>query len=325
MIAQGCRPFDTSAGDTAADGLLRTLHWYDLLSINIYWLGINVASGIITPILLPHLVAQFSPTELKNTYLATIRVITLLVAMGAQPIMGMLSDRSTHSAGRRRPFIVGGTIFNILFLAIVAASPMFQDAPSDGLFWSTFRVTTAFMVLLVGVSLLQVSSNTAHGALQGLIPDLVPENQRGRASGVKSLMELLPTFGIIVVGPLVNSGRVWVTAGIMMAAFFICMVIVVFTVHEEPLTEKPRDGVAGSVLRILALVAMFGSVRWLAVWTLQLLANRIAEFGLSLQLQVTFVGLAALVAVAAAIFVGVYLGAWVGIGAQARKQRTFIW
>ena len=35
-----------------------------------------------------------------------------------------------------------------------------------------------------------ISSNTAHAATQGLIPDLVPEHLRGRASGVKALLEL---------------------------------------------------------------------------------------------------------------------------------------
>ena len=93
--------------------------WYDHITINIYWLGLNVASGTITPVLLPYLVALFAPLELKNTYLATIRVIGLAVAMTVQPLSGMLSDRSTHPMGRRRPFIVGGTLFDLLFLLLV--------------------------------------------------------------------------------------------------------------------------------------------------------------------------------------------------------------
>jgi len=36
------------------------------------------------------------------------------------------------------------------------------------------------------MTLIQFSANVSHGPLQGLIPDLVPEENRGRASAVKA-------------------------------------------------------------------------------------------------------------------------------------------
>src|SRR5512141_2524456 len=107
----------------------RKVPWYEHVAANIYWLGLTIASGTITPLLLPYLVAIFAPVEQKNTYLATVRVIGLAVAMLIQPIAGMLSDRSTLRWGRRRPFIFGGTIFNLLFLAVIGASPLFLNSP----------------------------------------------------------------------------------------------------------------------------------------------------------------------------------------------------
>ncbi|MGC9349856.1 MAG: MFS transporter [Anaerolineae bacterium] len=98
------------------------LRWYDYITINAYWLGINIASGVITPVLLPYLVVQFMPPEQKNTYLATVRASGLAVAMLVQPLAGMMSDRSTCRWGRRRPFIVVGTVLNVLFLALVQLS-----------------------------------------------------------------------------------------------------------------------------------------------------------------------------------------------------------
>jgi MFS family permease len=41
--------------------------------------------------------------------------------------------------------------------------------------------------------------------------------------------------------------------------------------------------------------------------------------------QIAVVGLAGLVGMAGSIFLGVYFGAWVGIGQAARQQRSFIW
>ena len=88
------------------------------------------------------------------------RTAGLIIAMLVQPAIGLLSDRSTSRFGRRRPFIFVGALLDLLFLLMIAVS---------GNYW----------VLLVSVLLLQFSSNISHGPLQALIPDLVPEKQRG--------------------------------------------------------------------------------------------------------------------------------------------------
>ena len=191
-----------------------------------------MASGIITPILLPYLVLQFMPPEQKNTYLAMVSVVGLAVAMLVQPLAGMLSDNGakwlgTHRWGRRRPFIILGTIFNVLFLIIVGSSPGFVGASSDTFFLMVFGVTTAYAVLLVGIVVLQISSNISHGALQGLIPDIVPGGQRGRASGVKAVFELLPVFLVMFVGPLVDAGKIGLTVGIIIFGFVLSVLVTV--------------------------------------------------------------------------------------------------
>ena len=71
-------------------------------------------------------------------------------------------------------------------------------AHTDQRFLQTTGFNTAFIVLLTGNLLLQVSTNTTQGAAQGLIPDIVPLNQRGKASGVKAVMELLPVFMVFL-------------------------------------------------------------------------------------------------------------------------------
>ena len=205
----------------------RPLRWRDLLTINAFWLGANIGSGILTPVLVPFLVALFMPAELKNSYLATVRVIGLAVAMLVQPLAGLLSDRSTSRFGRRRPFIAAGALFNIVFLLIIGASPSFLGPANAG-------AGKAYLVLIAGMALLQASANVAQGALQGLIPDNVPESQRGQASGVKSVFELLPIFVVILIGPLVDAGRIWLVVGIMMAAYACTAAINVFGVSGGP-------------------------------------------------------------------------------------------
>lgn len=303
----------------------KRLRWYDFITVNIYWLGLNVSAGIITPVLLPYLVALFVPPEVKNSYLATVRVIGLAVAMMIQPMAGMFSDRSTSRWGRRRPYIFAGTMLDLLFLVIIGASPLFLGSPADGFFRSVFGFNTAYAVLLLGIILLQFSSNIAQAAAQGLIPDLVPEDQRGRASGVKAVMELAPAFLVVFVGPLVDAGNVAAAVGIIMGSLFLTMLITLLFVREEPLQERPEEPLGGPLLRLVALTAIFVGVTQGAVWLVRSSGGWLSRAGANLGLQVTVVGLAGLIGMAGSVILGVYFGAWVGIGGEAPKQRPFIW
>lgn len=303
----------------------RQARWYDYIAVNIYWLGLNISTGILTPVLLPYLVVLFAPAAQKNTYLAVLRVIGLAVAMLVQPMAGLLSDRNTSRWGRRRPYIVGGALANLLFLLVIGLSPLFLISPLNGFFQPTFGVTTAYIVLLIGSVLLQVSSNFAQGPLQALIPDVIPENQRGRASGVKAVMELLPVFLVIFTGPLVDRGQIGLTVAIMGGGFVICALATALFVHEKPLTEKPAGGLHEPILRLVALTVLFVAVTQIVVWLVGASAIFMKQQGSALPLQVAVVGLAGLVGMAGAIFLGVYYGARVALGAAARRQSSFIW
>ena len=301
----------------------KKLRWYQHFGINSYWFGLNIASGVITPLLLPYLVVQFMPTDYKNTYLATLRVVGLAVAMLVQPLAGMLSDRNTSRWGRRRPFILVGTILNVLFLAIIAASPSFKGSALDPFFENTLGVTAAYAVLLVGLVLLQVSSNTSQGAIQGLIPDLVPAEQRGFSSGTKSVLELLPVFLVLFIGPLIDKGLIWLVILIIMLVFVLTMFTTMIWAREKPYTEKSGESLREPFLRLLGLTILFVAVTRVAVWLVSFSGSLVQAS--SITTLIVVVGLAGLIGMAGSIFIGVYLGAWVGIGKEARQQRSFIW
>jgi len=303
----------------------RILQWYDHVTINIHWLGLNIITGAITPVILPYLVALFVQEEQKNTYLATVRVVGLAVAMLVQPMAGLISDRSTSRWGRRRPYIFWGTLLNVLFLFVIGTSPQFIGAASDDFFYSALGVPTSYIVLLVGIVLIQIAANVIFGALIGLIPDLVPEDQRGRSSGVKAVFELLPSFLMILIGPLVDKGLIWLVIAILAGSLFVTMLITIFSVHEEPLQYKPKGGISEKIWRLVALTAIFVIVTQGAVWLVRNSANLLNEQGININWQMILVGLAGLIGMAGSILIGVYFGAWVGIGKEARQQTSFIW
>ncbi len=152
----------------------------DYVAMNVYWFGLAFMWNGLHPIVLPALLLRFVPESLKNTYLGGMTFAGLILAMVIQPLAGGLSDRTRSRWGRRRPWILAGTLCDLIFLAGMALA---------GGFWS----------LAVAYILLQIASNTAHGPAQGLIPDLVPEGRRGLASGIKNLFDM----GGLVVASLV--------------------------------------------------------------------------------------------------------------------------
>lgn len=299
--------------------------WYELLGLNGYQLGLSMASNVISPLLLPALVLLYMPPDKKNTYTALVYVTGLAVAMFVQPVMGMWSDRCTSRFGRRRPFIFWGALLNILFLIVVGASLFFKGSPLDAFFMSSFGVTSALAVLLLGIILLQVSSNVSQAGQQGLIPDVIQEAQRGRASGIKSVMEMVPAALVLLISPLLDKQQFWVVIFILMAFYLLTMLWTVLSTRETPLVEKLPRPAGRPVLRMLLLTALFVGVTQLALWLVKGSASWLPEETVDLWLRVAVVGLVGLLGMAGSIFIGVYFGAQVGIGVEARDQKPFIW
>jgi MFS family permease len=299
--------------------------WYELLGLNGYQLGLSMASTVITPLLLPALVILYMPPEKKNTYTALVYVAGLAVAMFIQPVMGMWSDRSTAKLGRRRPFIIIGALLNILFLFIFGGSLLFQNSPLNKFFMSTFGITTSLAVLLLGTLLLQFSSNISQAGQQGLIPDVVPEHQRGKASGFKAIMETIPAALALLVGGFVDKKQFWVVIFILMAFYLGTMVWTELSTKEIPLTEKPPRPTGRPILRMFFLTVIFVGITQLALWMVKQSANWLPMGSTPLWQRVGLVGMMGLIGMAGSIFIGVYFGAQVGIGKEARNQKSFIW
>lgn len=143
-----------------------------LLVLNAYWVGLSFMWNALHPIILPAVLLNYVPDAKKNTYLGLLTFVGLVLAMVIQPLSGALSDGWKSRFGRRRPLMALGTLFDFIFLGVLAWG--------GGLVW-----------LFVGYIGLQLSSNLAHGPLQGLLPDRVPKEQLGVASSLKTFMDML--------------------------------------------------------------------------------------------------------------------------------------
>ena len=223
----------------------RVIRWYDFITINIYWFALTTRAQVLTPLIVPLLVQDFVGETAKGRYVGVMRLWALMAAVLLQALMGMFSDRSTLRWGRRRPFIVAGTIGEWVVFVLIG-------------FTAGLGGMSGYWVLFGLYLLSMVSSNTAHAATQGLIPDLVPLEQHGRFSGVKVLFELpLPLiFVSFVVGRLVTAGSVWGALFSVMVIMLVCM-LVTLLVREKPLAEPPFDLDWGPFLRLVLMTAVF--------------------------------------------------------------------
>lgn len=298
-----------TATDTPAR--YKSMRWYDYITVNLFWFGLNIRNSALGAILMPYLVDLFVSQEIKNTALGSMRTAGLIVAMLVQPAAGLLSDRCMSRWGRRRPFLLTGVLLDVVLL-------------------STLSLSWGYWSLFAAVLLLQFSANVSHGPLQGLIPDLVPEEKRGRAAAIKALFELLPVVIVaFTVAKLMAAGQVGWSIAFIVGALVITLILTLVTVHEEPLRSRPNTPLGPPMLRVLGMLAgiligglaglaaggLLGGLVGLAAWPM---AGKDAALAIG-------VAIGGLVAMVVAVVAGVWRGARATLGEDARRRASFTW
>ena len=231
----------------------------ELLQISVYWLAINAMWGAIDIQILPFLMDEVVCGELrgqaclgserpifagvvvsKEIALAMLAFAGALVAMAVQPVVAAISDYTITRWGRRKPYILIGTLLDLVFLA--------------GLAWSN-----SFLAVLAFLMLLQFSSNFAQGPFQGYVPDLVPASQVGLASGLMGLMIILGNVvGLAAAGLAIASGEWRLGLAAVAVLELTTMLATVLTVREPTKAAPPRRGgslaeaVRGTVADVLS-------------------------------------------------------------------------
>lgn len=150
---------------------------------NMSWLMVGVP---ILALLLPAQVGALDSTH-KVAILGVMLTLGSLAGAITPPLSGAFSDRTTSRLGRRRPWMLGGA------LGVVGALLLLVLFPS-------------IPVLLVAVVVLGGSGNLLLAGLTLVMPDRVPEQQRGTASAIIGLATLVSALaGLVIVTALLNS------------------------------------------------------------------------------------------------------------------------
>ncbi len=205
---------------------LARLRWPQILAISIFWLALNFHWSALGIIILPSQVFKMVGDARQGEALAFVLIPGAFVSLVANPLFGLLSDRTRGWLalwGRRRPYILFGTLVNVGGLIWMAAS---RDVIS----------------LAIAYVIVQFSNNAATAPFHALLPDIVPQEQRGLVSGVMGLLATLGTIaGVIVAGLFIDASKplavyeqgLWLAYGITIAVLMALMLVTILTVRER--------------------------------------------------------------------------------------------
>ncbi|MGW0246161.1 MFS transporter [Nocardia goodfellowii] len=137
-----------------------------------------------------------------------------LVALVSTPLAGVFSDRCRSRYGRRRPFLIGGLLVGSAALLVIGTAP---NLPILAAGW---------LLAVFGWAAVAMS------AIMGLVADKVPEQQRGRVSGLTGFAQLAsPVLGIGIASLASSNNLLLVLAPAVVGAGLIM-----------PLALRPEEG-----------------------------------------------------------------------------------
>lgn len=233
-------------------------------SISSFWLAVNLLWGALLIVVVPAQIRSIDPANWGETT-GHLVGFAALCAVVIPLVVGPLSDRCMSRWGRRRPYIAVGVAINVIGLAILWAAGIHLN----------------LALYFVGYVIVQIGNNIATGAYSGVIPDIVPEGQKGEASGWMGAMSQLGTvIGVVSSGVLMNANKPTAAFAIMAVSLVLFAGITLIGVRERPRTDRPETMTAlGFVKRLwidprkhpdFAWVWITRALVVMGIWTVQM-------------------------------------------------------
>jgi MFS family permease len=160
------------------------LGWMSLLFLaNIgLWLGIYAPIQVLLPTQ-----AELLDAANKEFVFGLVTGIGALVSLVANPLIGLLSDRTCSRFGRRHPWTIAGAALGAIGLAVLASAGNIA-------------------VMVVGWCLVQAGLNGMLATLTAAVPDRVPVKQRAQIGGLVGISQMLGTvLGAVLVTVIITS------------------------------------------------------------------------------------------------------------------------
>ena len=166
---------------------------------------------------------------LRSSVIGSIMTIDNIFAILLLPFLGALSDRTHTRLGRRRPYILVGSILALVFFVLV---PYFNALQILGL-------------MMLAIILMNLSMALFRSPVVALMPDITPSKYRSQANGIINFMGGLGALLVFFGGkPLYDRdiSLPFLVGGLVM---FVASMLVVIFIRERP--PEPAEQGAGRV------------------------------------------------------------------------------
>ncbi len=223
----------------------KRLTMWDHIHLSAYWFATNFLWGALLVIMLPGEIKKMVPSD-RVAAVGLLTGLAAIVALVVPLVVGELSDRCAAKLGRRRPFMIVGISVNLiglLLMCLVYTSA--KPVPPSGTdqYWGTIGYllsNSTFLEFLFAYIIVQLGNNIASAAYSGVIPDLVPLDQRGVASGYMALMSQLGTlFGVVISGLVLGSLPEMIKYAVLGAGLVGLALVTLLGIKENPLPSAP--------------------------------------------------------------------------------------
>jgi MFS family permease len=209
--------------------------WRQIL-LSFYWFSTNMMWSAVLIITMPSQIKSAVGDATKGSALGLALGAGAFISMVAAPVFGSLSDRVRLPGGRRKPWIVIGSAGTVL--GLVGLAYLIQPGhPESVAVWAV-----AFLFV-------ELFNNVATGPYSALIPDQVPVEQRGSASGWLGLMIMLGTFAGGAMGFLIDPLGIPDVYFITIGVVILGAIVTVFGVQEHDAPRETRPFRLGEFLR----------------------------------------------------------------------------
>ena len=208
-----------------AEGATTLLGMRQQLVLAAYWFSLSFHGGALLGVAVPAQLLGLTTNADKTWTLGVLGGCASLAGMLAQPIAGALSDLSRLRWGRRRPYLLGGAVLDLVGLGLMA-------------------ISTNLATLFVGAILAMCGSSISGAAYQAYVPDHVPPSQYGEASGYIGAMTMFGTvisFGLagLLVAP--GAATPFYLATIAIIAAGVTLTAVAIPEPAAPRAVRPSD------------------------------------------------------------------------------------
>lgn len=223
-------------------------------ALSAFWFGSNFLWIPLTTVLIQSQIDAVVPTESQNTAIGVALGIGGFLAVTVPPLVGAWSDRLNTRFGRRRPIMVAGTLLTFPGLLVL-------------------MVANNYLEIVVGYAIIQFFFNAAGAAYAGIIPDVVPAQQVGKASGFLATMTQLGIGGGLGVTSLLGGSRtIYLIMAVVVVLTLIPTVWAARTEGMQPIAPPPHRSLS-EALREFFRPLHEGDFAWVVFTRLMLSAG----------------------------------------------------